>query len=864
MNGQFRQVSVQTYDDVSVQSLSYDVAGPVANYSRDALGRLESMTVDGASVVSNVQYGAPADVASRLEIGTSTPAVVREDVYDIRRNLVSRKYTRSGTMLAEVRYAYDGADQEVAQQHLHQAGRTNFYGYDTDSRLVDAELFVQLSASQTPPSRNLSLDSQWAGTRWREGDYGRGYVYGSPDDRLVSTSVRQQPNTQVPIVAQSMSGPSPMGHPTGTDGFSRTFDALGNVTHLHGLAGDIDLWYDGLSRLRRVQTPTLFIDYTYRADGALGSRKVSCVVPNTCTPSERTYIYDGLLLLEVYESSSTFSGTVARYYYADEGDIPIAADFDRKDGNGLQRYFLMVDRMGSVIGVLDRSGEWVERVRYDPWGQRVFQPRDAQPPAISEIRREGNDLYVIFTEPVQPRVSVQATGIIETLQNFGGGHLSGVVNIQDTSGAVVPSTSTQEDLPGYPQGSVIKLHNMTLPSPADYSVVFTAGTLVDDWNNGIAGTTTAVRWDSPGTLYSGSALGSTRPAEIASSLVGNEVGFQAHLHDSDAGLILMRARVFDPTTGMFLQPDPEGHLDSVNQYAGMAWNSVDLRDPTGENSGTHRAPRGRRGGATRNSSVNRDLVCTELQSIRREVPESIWREAFPPELSAEGTTPLRTLRRRLEHAREVLARHKFSQLTRAEQDALADFAMGQLLPAPPRNPGEEWRNRPGTAFGHGVQLSPDRRWIRQDRIAHVPEEVAHQLRGRHFRNFGLFQTAFWKEVYNIPRLRNQFKPQNQDEMKRGNAPFVRGPQSNGRGHSGKRYNLHHKVEVADGGPVYDASNILVASPFHHHVGVHAKQPSGGGIRNTRSRCFELPGPRRLAIPADVEAQRPASMIRQGD
>ena len=114
-------------------------------------------------------------------------------------------------------------------------------------------------------------------------------------------------------------------------------------------------------------------------------------------------------------------------------------------------------------------------------------------------------------------------------------------------------------------------------------MVFTAGTLVDDWNNGIAGTTTAVRWDSPGTLYSGAALGSTRPAEIASSLVGNEVGFQAHLHDSDAGLILMRARVFDPTTGMFLQPDPEGHLDSVNQYAGMGWDPVNLRDPTGMN-----------------------------------------------------------------------------------------------------------------------------------------------------------------------------------------------------------------------------------------------------------------------------------------
>ena len=37
----------------------------------------------------------------------------------------------------------------------------------------------------------------------------------------------------------------------------------------------------------------------------------------------------------------------------------------------------------------------------------------------------------------------------------------------------------------------------------------------------------------------------------------------------------------DPTTGQFLQPDPVGHADSVNLYAGMAWDPVNLRDPTG-------------------------------------------------------------------------------------------------------------------------------------------------------------------------------------------------------------------------------------------------------------------------------------------
>ena len=38
-------------------------------------------------------------------------------------------------------------------------------------------------------------------------------------------------------------------------------------------------------------------------------------------------------------------------------------------------------------------------------------------------------------------------------------------------------------------------------------------------------------------------------------------------------------------SGLFLQPDPEGFADSVNPYAGMGWNPVNYRDPTGRKYG---------------------------------------------------------------------------------------------------------------------------------------------------------------------------------------------------------------------------------------------------------------------------------------
>ena len=70
-------------------------------------------------------------------------------------------------------------------------------------------------------------------------------------------------------------------------------------------------------------------------------------------------------------------------------------------------------------------------------------------------------------------------------------------------------------------------------------------------------------------------------APYASSL-GNRLLFQSHLWDPDVDLYFMRARVFDPFRGEFLQRDPSGYADSVNMYAGFANDPVNLKDPSGK------------------------------------------------------------------------------------------------------------------------------------------------------------------------------------------------------------------------------------------------------------------------------------------
>lgn len=110
--------------------------------------------------------------------------------------------------------------------------------------------------------------------------------------------------------------------------------------------------------------------------------------------------------------------------------------------------------------------------------------------------------------------------------------------------------------------------------------------------------------------------------------------------------------------------------------------------------------------------------------------------------------------------------------------------------------------------------------MKQGRIAHVPTEVAARLRGKTYKRFSDFQTAFWKAVGEEPHLLAQFSKSNQKEILKGNAPFAPSNLQIGKADAHMRYNLHHKKAIEAGGGVYDIDNILVASPLDHFRGMH--------------------------------------------
>jgi len=127
----------------------------------------------------------------------------------------------------------------------------------------------------------------------------------------------------------------------------------------------------------------------------------------------------------------------------------------------------------------------------------------------------------------------------------------------------------------------------------------------------------------------------------------------------------------------------------------------------------------------------------------------------------------------------------------------------------------EVRNSPGVATGGETLPAVTGPWLRGSagNAGRIPGQIADQLRGQSFKNWGEFREAFWKAVGNDAHLSSQFSSGNVTRMSEdGFAPFTAASQAY---RGGRTYVLHHATPIWDGGGVYDLDNILVVTPRLH-------------------------------------------------
>jgi hypothetical protein len=148
------------------------------------------------------------------------------------------------------------------------------------------------------------------------------------------------------------------------------------------------------------------------------------------------------------------------------------------------------------------------------------------------------------------------------------------------------------------------------------------------------------------------------------------------------------------------------------------------------------------------------------------------------------------------------------------QVAEAFIATRLLLPAARKS--SVVRKMGGLVHASKPMMKSTKSWFkRQGSAGHIPKEIKKKFNLKKYKSFDGFRRAFWKEMAKHKHLAKKFKefhPKNIGLMKKGLAPLVPAGQNLGKL---KKYMLHHRKRIADGGSVYDLSNLLIVSPRFH-------------------------------------------------
>jgi len=561
------------YSDFSRQTVTYP-SGEIVNEARDTSGRLTGLSDINGNIISATSW-AGTFLPKVVQLGSGMQIVYQ---YDARGRLTGSRVTRTsdGAVLAHMRYQYDKANNVAARQFIHREGKADVFNYDAGERLAGERIGVI-------PTNTTALGNAV---------YERQYTYhASGLDYLVSTAPTG-PLVTPPPFATNWGNHDDFLLPELVDNSSRSADPMGNVALANlwvrpaGASApqmvSATLQHDGIGRLVSVtRTDGVTVINQYQTSGLRFSRKV---LQNGQLAAYSAFVYDDSgRMIEEYDRTTAQPTLIGRYYYS-SGDSPVAADLWNQASEGLKRYYFIKDASQSIIAIVDSTGTVQERVWYDSFGQPVIEERDTQAPTVQSVLAAGsNSLYIVLSEPVLAPISDPGPG---------GGlvpvpSLSPANAITVSAGAsnIVGTATLLPSVTGYPPYSVLQFTADSSQSMTGaVSITLSANSIADEWGNLNQQVLLSCQVTNgpPGTPYfAPQPAPQTAPVTVARSSVGCCFLFHGQYYDYDSGLIYLRARYYDPYSGMFFEPDPLGYEESVNHYAGMGNNPANVRDPTG-------------------------------------------------------------------------------------------------------------------------------------------------------------------------------------------------------------------------------------------------------------------------------------------
>jgi RHS repeat-associated protein len=610
------------YDGAGNQLSTTDPAGATTRYSYDAvdqlvsvsdpLGRVTTSTYDAAGRLASTTlpagdtYRYSYDAVGRLTSAVDPVGGSTSLSYDA----IGRRISSTDPNGNVTRFTYDGAGRQatitdalggVATSRYDAAGQlTSVTNPRGDTRTLSYDQLGNIASVTDPAGRSTTFTYDPAGQLSSTTDP-RGVTVNFAYDAAGRLTRTAFPGGDVTSAYDTAGERTSMTDGTGTTRFG--FDAAGQVTSVAAPAGTVSYAYDAAGRRASMTAPLRgAIGYTYDAAGQLATmtdwtggifrfgytadgRLSSLAGPEGVTS---TYTYDAADRLTAIDHS-TPSGSIGHFTYTLDADgNPTSVTSTA----GTERYSL--DALNRLTGVTYANGD-VTNYTYDAAGNRLSRSDNGVTTsyAYDFAGRLTSAGTTGFTYDVAGNVTSAGSS---TYTWDWAGRLSTA-----TVGGVT-STYTYD-------GDGLRVGSQTGGSSAAYlwDRMGADPTVIDDGTRGFAHAAGRVIEQS-GAGSGGAAfpladgLGSTRAivdstGSVAGSAdydvfgsvraktgVATVFGFTGEQSDP-TGLLFLRSRYYDPTTGRFLsadsvQPNAPG-TQGFNLYSYVANNPATNTDPSG-------------------------------------------------------------------------------------------------------------------------------------------------------------------------------------------------------------------------------------------------------------------------------------------
>ncbi|MHB2026909.1 MAG: RHS repeat-associated core domain-containing protein [Elusimicrobiota bacterium] len=367
-------------------SYSYDAAGNMLSVSDYNSSKL-AMTYDADNRVTQAAETLPSGFSAAINYtydadgnrtSMTTPWGTFSYSYDADNRLVSLT-NPEGNRFA---FAYDADGRRTSLTYPN--GIKTTYGYDAASELTQI-LHLNTATGQPAAFANYAYDADGNRTGMTDMVGANNYAYDALN-RL--TAALHPTQSALPVQSESFaydavgnrtSDAQITGYQynaanelTSNSSFTYTYDNNGNlITKTDAANNRTTYGYDSENELTSISLPG-GITATYKYD-ALGRR----VFKSTGSAASQTYqyVYDNQDIVAILDGNNNL---LALFTHGPGIDEPL----EIRQGSSGPDYYFHADGLGSIVAVTDGTGNVVERIQYESYGEPVFLDERGSSPAV--------------------------------------------------------------------------------------------------------------------------------------------------------------------------------------------------------------------------------------------------------------------------------------------------------------------------------------------------------------------------------------------------------------------------------------------------------------------------------------------------